>query len=345
MKSNLFALIGYCLYSGEFTFAGDAFSHGRILSTDYSVNITTFDRSDPAILEGKVTVSNEIGHSVAAGNVQVELLDHECVQNKSITGLEVELFNTEYNDTSLPFTYNIEVNRGLLSSSPGNFVNFTDATAGDSVGNVLFCTRVSTFASGLQVSFRESRFDLAFSLINNTFSLTNVDIDADDLDTFSTLVQDTFGVEICQCINFNCLTTSLVISQDESVVVCINPTALADASLVRITNFNLRITSAGGSITYDPVSIGVSSWDPDPLTEVVPESGTGKLMITAPIVADFFLLTDDRTVDVNGNAFLEFQSAKREAFNFASFRMSLPIDNDLKVDERGCLEKLFDLFF
>lgn len=338
MKSNLFAFIGYCLYSSEFVCA----------STDYSVNITTFDNTDPAILEGKLTVSNEIGHSVAAGDVQVTLLDHDCVQNKSSTGLEVELFNTVYSDTSEPFTYNIEVNRGLLSTSPGGFVNFTDASAGDSVGNVLFCTRVSTFSNGLQISFRESRFDLAFSLVNNTFSLTDVGVNADAQGSFNSDVEASFGVEICQCdSSFNCVTTPQVVTQDEKLVVCINPTSLSDASVVEISNFNLRFASSDGIVDYDPVEIGSTSWDPDPLTTVTPESGTGKLMISAPIVADFFLLTLDRSVDVSGNAFLLFQGSKRQAANFESFKMRVSLDPNVKQpdDEPGCLEMLFNLFF
>ena len=214
----------------------------RELSSSYDINITTFDPDDPLIVQGKLTVSNEIGQSVAAGGVQVTLLDYDCVQNKSSTGLEVELFNTDYTNTSLPLTYNIELNQELVDTSPGGFVNFT--TVDKSTGNVLFCTRVSTYQGDIEVSFRESRFDLSFDLTNNTLSLINIGVDELDLDVFSTDVDDTFAVSACQCdTGFNCLSTPLSIATGDSLLVCLTPTSDNDASIVEITNFNLRMSS------------------------------------------------------------------------------------------------------
>lgn len=113
----------------------------------------------------------------------------------------------------------------------------------------------------------------------------------------------------CECDDaFNCLSTPQTISQDESLTLCLEPTSLGDSSVVEITNFNLRM--ADGTVSYDPVSFGLLTWDADALTDVSLESGTNKIKIIAPVIAQFFI-EDSSSIDVNGNAFLEFASKTR----------------------------------
>jgi len=311
----------------------------RELSSSYDINITTFDPDDPLIVQGKLTVSNEIGQSVAAGGVQVTLLDYDCVQNKSSTGLEVELFNTDYTNTSLPLTYNIELNQELVDTSPGGFVNFT--TVDKSTGNVLFCTRVSTYQGDIEVSFRESRFDLSFDLTNNTLSLINIGVDELDLDVFSTDVDDTFAVSACQCdTGFNCLSTPLSITTGDSLLVCLTPTSDNDASIVEITNFNLRMSS--DSVTYDPVIFGTVTWAEDILTAISLDSGSNKIMINAPVIAQFFI-QDKTAIDVSGNAFLEFAgSLKERQMTISTFGLTVALEKD-EEGMPGCLQWLIGL--
>jgi len=338
MKKILVLLLAYCAHTNA------EHSLRRRLSQDYSINKTTFDVNDPDILLGKLTLSNEIGHSVSAGNVQVILMDYLCAENKSSTGLEVELFSSPYTNLSEPFTYLVQVDRGLLSTAPGGFVNYTDPSGSKSAGDILFCTRVSTFNSGIQVSYRDSSLSLPFNMANSTFNITGIGgAVSNTIGSIDTQVTDSFGIATCQCDgSFNCLIPLVAVPQNQVLDICITPTAFADADNVRITNFNLRISTTSGDVDYDPVSLGATTWDPDVLTRVTPEAGTGKLKITLTIIADFYVLTDDTTVDLKGNAFLEFQSQKEATVT--AFGMTLPIVNEPEK-AAGCLQKFFAQFF
>ena len=161
------------------------------------------------------------------------------------------------------------------------------------------------------------------------------------MDVFSTDVDDIFAVSACQCdTGFNCLSTPLSIATGDSLLVCLTPTSDNDASIVEITNFNLRMSS--DSVTYDPVIFGTVTWAEDILTAISLDSGSNKIMINAPVIAQFFI-QDKTAIDVSGNAFLEFAgSLKERQMTISTFGLAVALEKD-EEGRPGCLQWLIGL--
>lgn len=317
----------------------------RQLNVDYSVNATTFNMSDPLIQSnGTLIATNEIGSSVLNNSVSVVLLEYGCETELNRTGLEVELSNyTEYVVGGV-YQWKIQVIPERISSNLGGMVNITNSSVsqGSSVGSLQFCTRVSTHLDDIQVGFYEGNYQLQFDFTNNTFSLAGVGIELNDLDDFSTAVDDSFHIDTCHCANFNCIADQ-TIQQNDDVVMCITPDGDGDPSVVKIANFNLRMTdTATSTLVYDPIIFGASTWDADGLTSVSEDPTSNTVMIKTPVIAQFFS-AQVLQVDMLGNALLEFTS-KTQAMTFASYGLTFGLELP-DEDEPGCLEKLFALFF
>jgi len=324
-------------------------SVSRQLHIDYSINDTYIDFTDPAIAaNGTIIATNYIGTSVNNGSVGTNLLNFGCEFEIDKTGLEVEISNvTEYVQGGL-YQWKIQVIPSRLTANAGGLVNYTNATETEhrSVGTIQFCTRVSSWLYDLQVGFRENNYELKFDMRENNFTITGVNVEEDDPDDFDTDVANPFSLSACQCSNFNCVTTPsspIPIQQDASLVICLTPSSTSD--VVEISNFNLRIVdSVAGAVTYDPVLMGASSWDADSLTSVAVDPNSNIVMITAPIIAQFFI-QGVQQIDALGNAFLEFAETKNNrAATFASFGLTFDLEL-VEEDEPGCLDRLFSLFF
>lgn len=322
-------------------------SVNRRLNVDYSVNETIINFTDPLIYSnGTIVATNHIGYSVGNQSVSAELLNYGCDHQINRTGLELELSNvTEYFIGGV-YQWKMQVIPEKLNDSPGGMVNITHDLGQVSEGFIQFCTRVSTWLGALQVGFYEGNYKLKFDFSNNTFSLDAVGVDQDDQDNFVTDVENPFTLDACQCANFACVTTPanpVPIKQDSSLVICLTPSSLGDASVVKITNFNLRIVdSIGGAVTYDPVTFGGSSWAPNGITLVQEDPNSNTIMITAPIIAIFFT-EGVQQIDALGNALLEFVG-KQEVTTFNSYGLQFNLAAP-EEEELGCLDRLFAMFF
>jgi len=243
------------------------------------------------------------------------------------------------------FSFDLGVNQTLLGGNVGGFIDYDGAPGvGNAVGSAKCCIRVSsyesdTFDSWTQAFFRETNYILKFNMTDNDVKLTNVVVSENDADTFTTQVEDEFFVEAYQCDNFARVTTPLAIQQNEQLIVCLKPSHPDNLDVVHITNFNLAI-SAGvintdGYINYDAVTFGTTTWFTNtPLTTVKTQ---GKIiMIIAPVIAQFFI-QGYTTIDVTGNAFLEFDSGKHAAPVSTFYRMTAGLDVEV---ETGCFSLL-----
>ena len=97
------------------------------------------------------------------------------------------------------------------------------------------------------------------------------------------------------------------------------------ANVVAITNFD--IVMAAGSVTYSPVWFSTGHWESDSLTEIHGPNPDGVVMISAPVIAQFFI-QGHTTIDVSGNVFLEFVSGKGRPNEFAGYNMVFGIISD-----------------
>jgi len=309
-------------------------------ATDHGV------RNGDDIFDGLLTIGHDIGFTVKPNHTQVELYDHNCVTLKNSTGLAVYIGDLGSNiGYGAKFFYDIGIDKTKLGDNEGNFVTYLDTDLyGNSIGSICLCTRVSTYESetysGMtEVFFRETNFIINFNMTQNSFDINSVAIDDNDPDGFNTDVSTAFRVNAYQCNQFVPVSTPHSISQDENVVICIEPFHPNGLDVVHISNFNLLISAGtintSGYISYDAVSFGASGWDAQVLTNVQ-ESGKIK-MISAPVVASFFI-QGKTSIDVTGNVFLELDASK-EAPPMNSF-FTATIGLELGVVEGGCFHSL-----
>lgn len=308
-----------------------------------SPSIITNEDSD---LNGVLQITNSIGKAVGAGNVQVQLFDYECLTTKNMKGSVVSIETSAYATNN--YTYNISVNQALIGQNVGGFVSFIDdgSNSGSSKGEIRFCTRVSTHEGSIHVAYLDLNVKLSFDLTQNSFSMSDLNIDENDPNSFVTDVNSSFDIVACQCNNdYQCYDSisapNPTIQQNENIVICLYPISSEnDANFVRISNFNILFSAPG--VTYNPVSFGQSTWISDAVSNVSEQDGTNRIKITAPVVAAFFI-QDHQSIDVSGNAFLEFFSGKSEQSNFADFGITVSLE-DGNI-ERGCFSKLMTRFF
>ena len=282
--------------------------------------------------------------NTAIGNaVIVELLDSDCVATMSSTGSVVEISDPGYSGT--PFKYNITIDQSKISTDP-DYVFFNSVTTSEGVlsanatGSIKFCTRVSSIEGPIEVAFRETKFELNFDLTSNSYSLTGIYLLENTNDSFETLVDDAFAVEVCQCSNYVCYASGAapVISQDSPLILCLFPIGTLP-SPIHISNFHLQLSTA--TVTYDPVEFGSITWDPDIVTLVSTDPTEDIVMITTPVIAQFYV-QGYTEIQASGNCFLEFDSSKTQQLpEFANFGLNIELVAEV---EDGCLQKLLQRF-
>lgn len=282
-------------------------------------------------------------------SVGVNLFHFGCEIELNKTGLEVELSNvTEYVQGGV-YQWKIQVVQERLTENKGGLVNFTQTAAIEhkAKGVLSFCTRVSSWLYDLQVGFRENNYELSFDMTNNTFLITGVGVDDNPENLISTDLSNPFSLDACRCEDFNCVADTVSfdpIQQGGKLTICLIPISEEeDSEVVEITNFNVQMTdTATGSVNYDPVVFGEVSWSADALTlvEVDPDSST--IMVELTVIAPFFIGAVEE-IDVFGNAFLQFVSAKNKAPSFYSFGLKFSLEPQ---EERnvGCIKELLQFF-
>jgi len=223
----------------------------------------------------------------------------------------------------------------------GDFFTLSD---GNSTGEASFCTRVilnGTTSNGvIPMFFRETNFVTTFNLTNVDFSLSDVVIE--EAGTVSQNLTDPgpeFFITSCLCDDdFDCIDPTTTIEQNKPLVFCIEPGHPNDEVNVFISNFNLNIEA--GDITYSPVWYGVGSWESNAVTIV---DTSGKIVRTSTLLIQDFYIEGYETVDVSGNAFLEFDmlaSRGGEARNFYAFDFLVNLDIPNENGGIGCLAQM-----
>jgi len=292
-------------------------------------------------LDGSLGVSNEIGDKVTQ-NVSISLYDYGCENKKDTINNTNAVIIESTNFSPSSFGYVISISHPNLGTDTGGFVFMN---ANPSLGKIKFCTRVSTWEGSTQVFFRETNFVLSYDLTENNFNLTSVEIDENDPGSFIADVDTEFFIKACQCSEYACISTPHNLKQDENLVMCLeaqHPDEMEDT--VNISNFNIKLSAGVGQsyVEYNPVQFGTGSWVHDSLTLVQGPNADGVIMISTPIIAKFFIQTH-KSINVTGNCFLEFDTAKSVTNDslFMEFNLKFGIEEILN---EGCLIKLIRKF-
>jgi hypothetical protein len=284
--------------------------------------------------DGFLGCSNVIGSKVTQ-NVVVQLFDFNCINAKDNMNSTNAVTIFQVNPTPASFGYSVNISQSNIGDDTGGFVFPT----GPSTGDVKFCTRVSTWEGSIEVAFRETNFILSYDLTNNNFALNNIQIEENDPDSFITDVDTDFSVIAYQCSNY-LQTTSHTLQQDENLVICLEPSHPGGmAHVVHISNFNIKMyagsAATGDYVEYNPVWFSTGGWTSDSLTAVSEQPDPADIiMISTPVIAQFFIQSHIQ-INVSGNCFLEFDSAKEaRAPVFVGYDMQFAV-----VDgrEEGCL--------
>jgi len=302
-----------------------------------------------SVFDGRINVHHQIGYNVKQNHTHVKLYDYNCENEVNKTGLAVYIQDVGSNfGWGSFYAYELGLNSTLIGSDTTFLFGDGLSQSADATGQVRCCTRISTYESNthhgmLEAFYKETNFVFNYDLTQNVIQLGNVSVaDANALDNFTADSDTDFSIDSYQCNNFVAVATPHAIIQNSNLVVCIEPSHTNNLDVVHITNFNLLISAgtlnSNGYLSFDAVKFGTTTWTPDPLTDVLTQ---GKIiMISVPIVAQFYL-QGKNSVDVTGNAFLEFDSSKTDAPIGSFFNMEV----DLEVEtSAGCFSALLKKF-
>ena len=194
-----------------------------------------------------------------------------------------------------------------------------------SKGTIAFCTRVATIFNGdEEVSFRKTNYVLWYDLTSIAFGMI-FSITADEMESNNKVLATNYVVTACECDeSFNCVVEQSPVTQNNEFVLCLD----TNDENVRVSNFDLSFSK--GSFSYNPVSMGSSSWDVNDgsFTEVTTLNNI--VMIRAFLFAGLFE-GEGNVITANGEADLTFNSGEKDN-NKAKFNLTINIGEDEKED-------------
>lgn len=296
-------------------------------------------------IDDTIRVTNEIGSKVT-DPISVKLFNKNCDIEETNSPAVVSLLGVD--NTPATFEYQVNINQSMIGDVNGTYMTcITTDNSACGVGKIEFCTRVSTYHESLEIAFRETNFEFTFNLTDNDFSLENISIEENQPNSFVSNVVDDYGVEACQCdFDFNCI-SAVTITQNENLVMCLKPTHPTNPNAVEISNFYIDIDPSDSTIsvaTYSPVIFSATTWDANSLTDVAVDDTGFVVKISTPIVAQFFI-NNVNQVDVTGNAFLVFKTAKDVTALFADYGIQVGL---AIAPQAGCfallIKQVRDLF-
>lgn len=260
------------------------------------------------IFSGKISVSYTIGPG--PDSVEVTPYYYGCESETSDPLVSIEAIDYVAGATTM--TYDILFD--LPSFTPdSDHVNHNNGT-----GVIDFCTRVVTKKGTLEVTFRETNFELSYDLNSNEFVLNNVSASTESLLDVTESVLTLYTVSACYCnaSSFECETPPSL-NQDSIINVCLKPTTTSGTPVDTLEIFEineLHIQNDGGSgFVYEAIQLDVT----DELTTVetnVDTSGISTKKVTTRFVANLFdgvAPGSTTTLSVSGEAGLNFLSRRR----------------------------------
>jgi hypothetical protein len=292
------------------------------------------------IFDGTLQITHKIGLNIdvdAGGSVDMELYKYGCENEPlSMSGLLVSIDPYEFSQEN--FTYNVTIDDTLLGDQDNIFVNYTSPL---SAGDIIFCTRVSTYTQDFHVAYYDFNFNIPFDLSENEISFAGANIVANEPDDVGTVIEDGFGVASCQCDKqFNCFVDPPEVSADEQALdFCIWPTSSTSliSDMVRISNFNAILSK--DDVSFEPVTFGDDGvYNVNQLATVSVDND--RILVSTIVPEAFFEEKTVEVMEVSGTAFLELTDMRTD--DFLPFKLSVGlafVDGDNGIG-MGCLASM-----
>lgn len=307
----------------------------------WQIHSTTAECISDNCFKNNFLVTNSVGTNITElSEIDLKLFTYDCQATSTDTTVSID----SESFVAPNFLYEIAFDTDAIGNVNADYVTCLGSDKSDcGVGEITFCTRVTTLEGSIEVFFLDTNFNFEFNLTDNNFTLTEIEIDPQEPDTFVTDIESPFEVRACQCEDFNC-TAKETIEQDDSLILCIEPFDPNGSDSVRITNFNLQVTAGdmgdADYVEYNPVWFSTDGYKSDALTLVKEDTASDTLMIVTPIIAPFFT-RGHSSVNISGNAFLEFKVAKGANPVFSRYSMELELEIP---GEMGCFKYLLNRF-
>ena len=179
---------------------------------------------------------------------------------------------------------------------------------GESIGVLKFCVRAEGFdgdiaGDNVSVSFRQDDISVAYDLTNNSFTVEDNKITADEILLSENNVTASYSVDAFRCSTdyVSDGTSSTILKQNDIVYVCIKPVNTS----VYISDFDMVFWQDEAE-KYTAVSVGVKV---NPLSQLSTGGTDGKTKRVASRVISKFFEGEANPFVVKGNAFLSFSSS------------------------------------
>merc|ERR1711957_1056567 len=178
---------------------------------------------------------------------------------------------------------------------------------GESIGVLKFCVRAEGFdgdiaGDSVSVSFRQDDISVAYDLTNNSFTVEDNKITADEIMLSENNITASYSVDAFRCSTdyVSDGTSSTILKQNDIVYVCIKPVNTS----VYISDFDMVFWQDEAE-KYTAVSVGVIV---NPLSQLSTGGNDDKTKRVASRVISKFFEDDATPFVVKGNAFLSFSS-------------------------------------
>jgi len=241
----------------------------------------------------------EVGHSVDFLSVTLRKAGCDKPVNDPVITMNKKFFEkTEFDTPSV----SIDTTEFTVSSLVVN------KSQGESIGVLKFCVRAEGFdgdiaGDNVSVSFRQDDISVAYDLTNNSFTVEDNKITADEIMLSENNITASYSVDAFRCSTdyVSDGTSSTILKQNDIVYVCIKPVNTS----VYISDFDMVFWQDEAE-KYTAVSVGVKV---NPLSQLSTGGTDGKTKRVASRVISKFFEGEANPFVVKGNAFLSFSSS------------------------------------
>jgi len=230
------------------------------------------------------------------------------------------------------FTFEIHIDETEIPSS--SLTTFTDSSEiAFSTGELRFCLRLETMLDSTPITFQLTNFVLTFDLSTNTYGIPKTS------NAMGGNVLHEVTVCLCDELSTECISPA-VIEQSQAISVCLE----SDETTFEIVNFSMRFANGDDSYGYNPVAIGIFSYEALPSTAITPLLnifGNIIFLVTSTPPDKLYAGDGGTALVVSGSVVLRLKSETKSIV--ANYEMNAIVNNDkdcLKRRVRGILQRM-----
>jgi len=214
------------------------------------------------------------------------------------------------NSNGDPHTYIVNVDEAEFSDS--DLVSEVDGK-GNSKGVLRFCAKIEGMLDITSVTFEKTNIELSYDLTDNSFSVKENSIQADDIKETETTISTKYGVDAFRCgtSDGEKIDGATKLEQNSLVGICLEPLPNS-TSAVKISNFDMNFTQEGVFV-FAAAEFGTSApKKASALSQVTSFDNDGVIRhkVVSRLITALFD-GEETAFDVVGNAYLEFKTTAR----------------------------------